>query len=400
VGRRRPAAEAGLIVEGIKDMSAEAAGTVADLRDVIRRFIDRCGASVPKAPEPGTTPADPLWRRAASELGLQGIAITEEYGGAGLGITELAVVVEELGRTLCCPAFFSTAVLGATALSMVSDGNLAARWLPAIADGSARVAVAVGEGDGSWSAPPRTVAEVTGTGWRLHGHKAFVLDGEAAGLLVISARTPEGTGLFAVDADAPGLRREAMRVLDLTRPQARLRFDGTPAQPLGHPRDGAALLKAVRQTGTALLCVEQAAGADRALRDAVAYAGARRQFGRVIGSFQAVKHQLADMLMATESARALAGDALDAAAANPGSTAADLPLALAAAHCSRVFIDVSWNALHLHGGIGFTWEQAAHLFVRRAQADAVIFGDMAEPWAAVTAAAFGERLRTAEVGRS
>jgi alkylation response protein AidB-like acyl-CoA dehydrogenase len=315
-----------------------------------------------------------VWRRLAGELGLTGLALPEEYGGAG-GLLDLGAVCAELGRVLYSGPYFST-VLAGQALAASGDAAACAAYLPGIAAGETVATVALAEPDGRWRKDRYATTGHVGSGgsWSLTGAKTFVTDGMAAELILVAAQVADGpdagTQLFAVDAAAPGLARRPLATLDLTRRQARLDFDGTPAVRVA-TADGAELVARVLDMGAILLAVEQAAGARWLLDTTAEYARSRVQFGRPIGSFQAVKHKLADLLVETESAHSAAHHALGAW----GEGDAELPLvaALAKAYCSEAYVHAAQEAVQLHGGIGFTWEHPAHLYLKRARSTHELF---------------------------
>lgn len=283
------------------------------------------------------------WKRMAGELGVQGLAIPEEHGGAGYSFAELAVVLEESGRALCAPRLLPGVVLAGYALLLCGDD----RYLPGIADGTLRATVAF---DGDVQARDGT----------LSGTADFVLDGAEADLILVRA----GDRLFACEAGA----RTPLRVLDETRPQARLEFRDTPATPIG----SADIVPHVLDIGRAALAAEQLGGIGHALDATVSYVEQRRQFGRPIGSFQAVKHRLAALLVEYEAARSAAAYAIACVAAD----SPELPVAAAAAAtvCTGAYRLAVAEYVQLHGGTGFTWEHPAHRYVRRARADEVLFG--------------------------
>ncbi|MFC5181392.1 acyl-CoA dehydrogenase family protein [Actinomadura harenae] len=302
-----------------------------------------------------------LWHRMAAELGLQGLAVPEEHGGSGFGVRELAVVFEEMGRVLFCGPFLATAGLALPA-ALAAD---ATDVLPGIADGTTIATVAWTEDD-RWDAPPAASCE-NGV---LNGVKTYVLDGHTADLVLVTALYDGATSLFAVDGDAPGLTRTPLPTLDQTRKLARLDFTDVPARLL--TRNGDAALARARDVAAALLAAEQVGGAERALEMTVDYVKVRKQFGRPIGSFQAVKHRCADMFVQVESARSAMLNAADTADGAPD----ELPVAaaLAKAFCSDAYFHVAGETIQLHGGIGFTWEHDAHLFFKRAKASQEFLG--------------------------
>ncbi|MGW4073605.1 acyl-CoA dehydrogenase family protein [Streptomyces asiaticus] len=322
-----------------------------------------------------------LWARLAREIGVHGLAVPEEYGGSGFTFAELAVALEESGRALYCGPLLPTVVLAAHALLLSGDRTACERYLPRIADGTLTATVA-GFDDGV----PGVAAERGSGGWVLRGRTHFVLDGAGAELIVVRAGTPAGPRLFACEPVADSCRRTPRRVLDETRRQALVEFRGAPATAIGAAdgtegtaggTEGAAdgaegAVSATLDTGRAALAAEQVGGSGHALDATVAFVAQRHQFGRPIGSFQAIKHRLADVLVALEAARSASAYATACVAvASP-----QLPVAACAAAvvCSETFRLATAEYVQLHGGIGFTWEHPAHLYVRRARGAEVLFG--------------------------
>ncbi|MEU1180783.1 acyl-CoA dehydrogenase family protein [Streptomyces sp. NPDC005820] len=317
-----------------------------------------------------------LWRRMGTELGLQGLAVPEEYGGAGCGPVEVGVVMEETGRALQCAPFLSSAVLATTTLLRCADEEARKRLLPGLAAGELVATLALTEDSARWDAAGvGLTARESGGSWLLSGHKTFVLDGAAADVVLTVARAADGIGVFLVDGDAPGLTRAPLPTLDPTRRQSRLEYREVPATRLRTHGDGWDLVAQVLDRAAVALAAEQVGVASRALDMAVEYAKVRHQFGRAIGSFQAVKHLLADVLLEVESARAAAHYALLAAE----SEAPDLPAvaSLAKAFCSDACVQATAENIQVHGGIGFTWEHPAHLYLKRAKTSQLLFGDPA-----------------------
>jgi len=314
-----------------------------------------------------------VWSQLAHQLRLPGLAIPEEYGGDGFGPVELAVVLEEMGRTLLCAPYFSTVVLAAQALLASGDQEACARYLPGIAAGATTATFAVAEDSGFWDPAHVTTTAVRADGtWILTGRKTFVIDGATSDLVLVIARTTSGLALFAVDRAAAGLTVEPMQTLDLTRAMARLTFDAVPAALIGEDGSGERLISRVLDLASVGLAAEQAGAARRCLEASAEYARTRFQFGRAIGSFQAVKHKCADMLVQVELAEATVREA--ARLESEGD--ADFPVAAAAAHavCSRAFMFAAMENIQVHGGIGFTWEHPAHLYFRRAKSSQLLFG--------------------------
>ncbi|MFH9552152.1 acyl-CoA dehydrogenase family protein [Streptomyces sp. NPDC017435] len=307
-----------------------------------------------------------LWERLAGEIGVHGLAVPEEYGGAGYTFAELAVALEETGRVLCPAPLLPTVVLAGHALLDSGDRRACARWLPAIAAGALTATVA----GVAHRADVR--AEHGPGGWVLRGEADFVPDGEGADLLLVLARAPDGERLFACEPDGATCDRTARRVLDPTRRQALVRFRGAPAEPVGEPGRTSGIVEAVLDAGRVALAAEHVGGSAHALDAVLAYVSQRTQFGRAIGSFQAVKHRLADLLVEVEGAWSASAYASACLAAR----AAELPVAASAAAvaCAGAYRLATTEYVQFHGGIGFTWEHPAHLYVRRARADEALFG--------------------------
>jgi alkylation response protein AidB-like acyl-CoA dehydrogenase len=356
-----------------------------ELRDSVRRFLAE-RAPLPRVRElmeTGDGIDRAVWEQAGSQLGLLGLAIPEEYGGAGFTFAEQAIVLEELGAALYSGPYLASAVLAATALLASPDEGARRDLLPAIASGETIATLAFTEDDGSWdpstirlSATPATEARATasaGDGWRLDGHKSFVLDGGSAGLILVLATVGGALSLFAVEAGAPGLSRTVLPTLDQTRKLARLEFDGVSGRLIGSPGDAAAVMDRVLDVAAIALAAEQLGGAQRALDMTVEYAKVRHQFGRPIGSFQALKHRMADLLLEVESLRGAVSYA--AAAVAEGSAEVPVVASLVKAYASETYFHVAAENIQIHGGIGFTWEHDAHLYFKRAKSSELLLGD-------------------------
>src|ERR1700734_3739933 len=347
-----------------------------EFRRSLRRFLaDKSPAAEVRRLMETDAGYDPqVWKQLADQLGLQGLAIPEEFGGAGATLVELGIAFEEMGRVLLCAPFFSTVGLAAQALLAVGDDQAKREYLPRIADGSLLATVAVTEADGRWDlAAVRTSAAADSGapgGFLLDGTKMFVVDGHTAQLLLVVARTDVGLGLFAVDASAEGVVRTTLPTLDMTRKLARLEFTQAPARLVSGPGDATAALSRALDLALAALTAEQVGGAQRCLDMAVDYAKIRMQFGRPIGSFQAIKHKCAEMLLEVESARSAA---YHAAQSDPGELG--VAAAIAKAYCSAAYFEVAAETIQVHGGIGFTWEHDAHLYFRRAKSSQLFLGD-------------------------
>jgi alkylation response protein AidB-like acyl-CoA dehydrogenase len=315
-----------------------------------------------------------VWNQMGEQMGLQGLAIPEEFGGSGYGFVELGVVLEEMGRALLCGPYFSTVVLAANTLLHSGDDAAKAKYLPGIASGETIATLAYTEPSGKWDESGITMeAASSGGGWTLSGTKMYVLDGHTANVLIVAAKTGKGTSLFAVQGDAAGLTRTALSTMDQTRKQAKLEFANTPAELIGTEGDGWNVLSRVLDLAAVALAAEQVGGAQKVLEMAVEYAKVRVQFGRPIGSFQAIKHKCADMLLEVESAKSAAYYGLWCASELND----ELPsvASLAKAYCSEAYFHATAENIQIHGGIGFTWEHPAHLYFKRAKSSELLFGD-------------------------
>jgi alkylation response protein AidB-like acyl-CoA dehydrogenase len=346
------------------------------LRRTVRAFLDQKSpeSEVRRLMETSEGYDTAVWRQMGEQLGLQGLATPEEYGGSGYSFVELGVVLEEMGRALLCSPYFSTVVLAANALLHCGDEAAKKQYLTGIASGETIATVAFTEDSGRWDeAGIQCRALSSERGWVIDGTKMFVLDGHTADLILVAARTDSGVSLFAVGGDAPGLTRTALSTMDQTRKQARLEFAGTPARLVGHPGAGWDTLSTVLDLAAVGLAAEQVGGGQKVLEMSVEYAKVRVQFGRPIGSFQAIKHKCADMLLEVESAKSAAYYAMWAAA----ELNEELPVvaSLAKAYCSEAYVHAAAENIQIHGGIGFTWEHPAHLYFKRAKSSELFFGD-------------------------
>ena len=346
-----------------------------ELRRTVRRFLeDRSDEqAVRRTMDTEQGYDEDVWKQMAEQMGLQGLIVPAEHGGAGLGPIEMMVVLEEMGRALLCAPYLSTAVLAASALTEAGSDAAKQEILPGIADGSTIATLAyVDEGRGWKLRDVEMKATPAGDGWTLSGKKVYVVDGHTANVILVAARTDDGISLFRVDAGAAGLERTALPTLDQTRKLADLSFSDTPATRVGADGDLTAGLE--RAIGLALVGItaEQVGGAQRCLDMSTQYAKERLQFGRPIGSFQAIKHRCADMLVSVEFAKS--------AAYNAGFTAAegsdDLGEAvhMAKSYCSEAYYRAAADNIQIHGGMGFTWEHPAHLYFKRAKSSGQLFG--------------------------
>ena len=349
------------------------------LQGVLREFLaDHSSEAAVRAQmdDPAGYDRD-LWDLMAGQLGLCGMAIPEEYGGAGFSFLELGLVLEELGRFLTVSPFFASCVMAAQLLLAIDDESARKDYLPGIAAGSLIASVALAEDSGSWRPEDVTTgAEERDGAWRLTGRKSYVLDGAVAGLLLVLARTIDGPAVFAVETTAGGpggLAREPLPTMDQTRKQARVTFDGTPARLLGTVAGAEAALATMLDRAAIALAADALGGTGKVLDMSVEYAKIREQFGRPIGSFQAIKHKCASMLVALESSRSAVYYALWAVSAGDPDERTVAPLAKA--YCVDTYLRAAGENIQIHGGIGFTWEHPAHLYLKRAKSSQVLLGD-------------------------
>jgi len=349
------------------------------LQGVLREFLtDRSPEAAVRTQLEDTAGYDrDLWDLMASQLGLCGMAIPEEYGGSGFSFLELGLVLEELGRSLTVSPFFASCVMAAQLLLALDDESARKDYLPGIASGSLIASVALAEDSGSWRpGDVTTLADGRDGAWRLTGHKSYVLDGAVADLLLVIARTDDGPAVFAVDATAGaagGLAREPLPTMDQTRKQARVTFDGTPARLLGTVAGGQAAIATMLDRSAIALAADALGGTGKVLEMSVEYAKIREQFGRPIGSFQAIKHKCASMLVDLESSRSAVYYALWAVSAGDPDERTVAPLAKA--YCVDTYLHAAGENIQIHGGIGFTWEHPAHLYLKRAKSSQVLLGD-------------------------
>ena len=351
-----------------------------ELRKVVRQFLESKSpeSAVREQMETEQGYDEAVWRQMADQLGLQGLVIPEEFGGSGFGFIELIVILEEMGRSLLCAPYFSSVVLAAQTLIHSGDDAAKKELLPGIASGETIAALAFTEPSGKWDESGITMtATRSGDAWTLDGTKMFVIDGHIADVIIVAARNgagdDAGVSLFTVSGDAAGLTRTPLSTMDQTRKQAKLEFAGTPATLLGTDGAGWTVLSRVLDLAVVALAAEQVGGAQFVLDMAVQYAKDRVQFGRPIGSFQAIKHKCADMLLEVESAKS--------AAYYAGWCASELNdelasvASLAKAYCSEAYFHAAAENIQIHGGIGFTWEHPAHLYFKRAKSSELLFGD-------------------------
>jgi len=317
-----------------------------------------------------------LWER-ITEVGWPGLVFGEDVGGAGLGLVDLVVLLEEMGRVLAPGPYFATVLLGGAAIDLAGDATHRRRWLPGIASGATRATLAFLEDTERWDAAAvRLAAERDGEGFRLDGVKRFVLDASSADLIVVAARTGEGEAgiaLFALDARAPGVAVEPVALLDGTRKLATLRLTNVRVSRDALLPGGWPGLARVLDRAKVALCADMIGAAERVLELSVAYAKTREQFGQPIGAFQAIQHKCADMLVALEGAKSSTYAA--AWALQEDEPDAPVAAAMAKAFSSDAFAGIAGEGIQIHGGLGFTWEQDLHLFYKRAKLCERLFGD-------------------------
>lgn len=315
-----------------------------------------------------------IWDQMSTQLGLSAVAIPERFGGLGYGQVELAIVFEEMGRTLTCAPFFSTVALGVNLVLASGDDEVSSRLLPLVAQGKARLALCASESP-DWAIDDLATEATGGQDVRLNGSKKYVIDGLSATHLLVLATEEAGITLYLVDGSDPSVTKKGETPLDLTRKLASVAFDNTPAKVVGSKGCGALYYQLMLEKALVLLSAEQVGGAQRVLEMAVSYAKDRVQFGRPIGSFQAIKHKCADMLVDVESAKSASYYASWALDNDPS----EFPLVayLAKAFCSEAYFSVTAENIQIHGGIGFTWEHDAHLYFKRAKSSELLFGSPA-----------------------
>lgn len=352
-----------------------------EFRKTLRRFFDEVSPfsevqRLMETPEPFDRN---VWKQMGEELGLQGVHIPEAYGGQGFGFLELGIVFEEMGRAMFCSPYFSSVALAANAIMNAGSEADRQRWLPELASGETIGTLALLDSGDHWEAAGVSLeATRDGEAWLLTGKKRLVTAGPSAGLIIVAARLAgtsgdDGIGLFVVRGEADGYCATPHVGIDPTRPLADLDFDSVRAEPLGEPGRCAPALERTLDQARVCLAIEAAGGAARCLESAVEYAKQRIQFGRAIGSFQAVKHTCAIDLLEVESAKSVAYWACWVAENSPDELTEAASVAKSV--CDDAYARTSDDNVHLHGGIGVTWEATPHLFFKRAKADQILLGD-------------------------
>jgi alkylation response protein AidB-like acyl-CoA dehydrogenase len=357
------------------------------LRQTARSFLEKeCPSGfVRRMMDDAAGTTDEFWGKLA-ELGWLGLIYPEAHGGVGLGLVDLTVVLEEMGRAVMPGPFFSTVLLGGLAILQAGSDAQQTAWLPRIAAGHARATLALLEESARWDAAGVEVAAKPGKagGFVLSGTKLFVPDGHTANLLVVAARTARptkedpsyGVSLFLVPADRKGVAATLLPTMDQTRKLAEVtlgRVEVGPEALLGPLHQGWPVVARVLDRAAVALCAEMCGGAQKVLDLSTEYAKVRVAFGRPIGAYQAIKHRCADMLVAVENAKSITYYA--AWAADQDAPDAMLAASMAKAFVSDAYRKVAGDGIQVHGGIGFTWEHDMHLYFKRAKGSEVAFGD-------------------------
>ncbi|BAH50726.1 acyl-CoA dehydrogenase family protein [Rhodococcus opacus] len=358
------------------------------LRSAVRSVITRHGdvrAWLESTVDTGDDCDLSLWRTLAEEVGVAGLLVAEDLGGAGAQVADAAAVFEETGRALSPVPLFSTVGLASAILLGCGDAPEAGRLLQKIAEGAVVATAAFHETETGWFLPPTSTAATETDGrWHVTGKKGFVVDAAAADIVLVTASTPHGTGLFAVEAGAAGLQRRMLDSLDLVRALGTVEFANTPATLLATGEAASAAVASGLDLAVTLLSAELVGAGQQCLDEAVAYVKQRVQFDRKIGSFQAIKHTLVDVLLELEMARSAADAAVAAAEKwlrnpDPGTaTALAIAASVSKSVCADAFMHIAEETLHVFGGIGFTWEHDAHLYYRRAKFGELYLGTASE----------------------
>lgn len=325
-----------------------------------------------------------VWNKIGSELCWTSVLAPEAYGGLGLSWVEVVALMEKMGESLLCSPFFSTVCLAGSLIQLAGSETQKQEYLSKIAQGELTATLAYTEANGHWDASGiEVIARKDGADYVLQGKKRYVLDGNSAQLLIVAARREgsrceDGVSLFLVPANASGVHRKALATMDQTRPQAEIEFERVcvpAAALLGAEGAGWSALNKALQLAAIALSAEQVGGAQKCLDLSVSYAKERIQFGRPIGSFQAIKHKCADMMVRVESARSGVYYAACVAAEDGAELASAASLAKAAA--SDAYFQNAADAIQIHGGVGFTWEYDVHLYFKRAKSSETLLGDAA-----------------------
>jgi alkylation response protein AidB-like acyl-CoA dehydrogenase len=362
----------------------------AQLRAAVRKF---CADNFDEQSVRNLMESDPtfdpkVWARLGGELGVLGLSVPEVDGGVGGTLVDQAVAVEELGASLACGPLFGTVYLAIPALVAASASEARDGLLSDLVEGRGTAAFAVPDVAGALGE-----VAVTADGYALTGTVERVVDAGAADVLLVAARDSDGVALYAVDVSSSGVHRTPLATLDLTRPQATVELSSASGVLIAGTDEAERVIEHALQVGSALLAVEQVGAGQHLLDLSVEYAKSRLQFGRPIGSFQAVKHKLADLLVELEHARSTAYHAVWALA--DGSDDPALAVSIAQATASAALTTIAAGTVQVHGGIGFTWEHQAHLYFKRATTDAALLGSAEQHRSRIAELV----LDTAEVGR-
>jgi alkylation response protein AidB-like acyl-CoA dehydrogenase len=348
------------------------------LRETARRFLEeKCSTEIVRQAMIATEGFDESQWSELATMGWQAMAIPEEYGGAGFSFLELFVLMEEMGRALMPGPFLSSVILAANVVLYSGSEEQKQSLLPTIASGEMTATLAFTEPSGKWDESGIfATASREEDEWVISGTKSFVLDGHTADTLLVVVRTDAGISILHVPSSTGGITATLQDTMDQTRKMAEIRFDGVrvPRSALiGRDGAGWATIEYVLRLGAVALAAEQVGGAQKVLEMAVSYAKVRTQFGRPIGSFQAIKHKCVDMLVGIESAKSAAYYA--GWAASEGNDELPIVAPLAKSYCSEVYFSAAAENIQIHGGIGFTWEHDAHLYFKRAKSSELLFGD-------------------------
>jgi alkylation response protein AidB-like acyl-CoA dehydrogenase len=352
-----------------------------EFRNTLRRFFEEKAPSteVRRLMETSEGYDLAVWKQMSEELGLQGIQLPEEYGGQGFGFLELGIVLEEMGRVLFPSPFYATVCLAANAILNAGSEAQKQALLPGIAAGETLATLALCEDSGRFDAAGITLEAVPdGGGYRLDGHKSFVIDGQVADCLVVAARLAgsagtDGITLVTVRSDDSGVAATPLETMDEIRKQARIEFSGARAEILGDVGTGWPPLAKTLDQAVIMLAAEMLGASQMCLEMAVEYAKVRMQFARPIGSFQAIKHKAAEVLLEIELAKSAGyyswwvADEREEELAEAAS--------LAKSVCADTFLLAASEGIQIHGGVGFTWEHDAHLYLKRAKGSEILFGD-------------------------
>lgn len=339
-----------------------------------RLMRDACGETqVRAAMETQQGYDEDLWQQ-LSQMGITGLMIAEDFGGSGVGPMELEAVMEEAGAALLSAPILASSVIAAELIRSLGDDDFSQRLLPQLASGAMIATAVLGSDGGRWDPQDIgiTARQVNGD-WQLNGLGNYVLHGQNANVLIVIADVAGSLCAFEVDVKQPGLVIEALPTFDRTLRLAKIDFAAVSGHRINHTNDVSQAVRQALDLGLVGLAGEQSGGANKVLQDTVEYAKTRIQFGRQIGSFQAIKHMAAELLVETESAISAARDAAAALAQDRADK--DQAISLAAFACADAYVRTTADSVQMHGGIAFTWEHPTHLYLRRARANAQLLGD-------------------------